>query len=220
MTATPLVAAPAAGPVEQLGLSSEEAARRLLRFGPNALQTAPTGLVAREALGALANPLMLVLLVSSGVAASVGELVDAIIIVLMVLLSVALNVVQSSRSRTAAERLRHSVAPTATVIRDGVWRELPRGELVPGDVVRLAAGDLVPGDATLLESRDLHVQEAALTGESLPAEKESAPPGQTALTTRNRVFLGTSVVSGSASAIITATGRLTSFGEIAARLRE
>ena len=220
MTAAPLVAPTAASPTEHGGLSSEEAARRLLRFGPNALQTAPTGVVAREALGALVNPLMLVLLVSSGVAATVGELVDAAIIVVMVLLSVALNVVQSSRSRTAAERLRHSVAPTATVIRDGVWRELPRGDLVPGDVVRLAAGDLVPGDATLIESRDLHVQEAALTGESLPAEKESAPPGQKELTARNRVFLGTSVVTGAATAIITATGRLTSFGEIATRLRE
>ena len=220
MTATPFVAHPALSSSEQLGLSSEEAARRFTRFGPNALQTAPTGVVAREVLAALGNPLMLVLLVSSGVAAGVGELVDATIIVVMVLLSVALNVVQSSRSRSAAERLRHSVAPTATVIRDGTWRELPRGELVPGDVVRLAAGDLVPGDATLLESRDLHVQEAALTGESLPAEKESASPGQTELTARNRVFLGTSVVTGAATAIITATGQRTTFGEIAARLRE
>ena len=220
MTATPIVAQPAASSAASLGLSSEEAARRLARYGPNALQTAPAGLVAREALGALANPLMLVLLASSGVAASVGELVDATIIVVMVLLSVALNVVQSSRSRSAAERLRRSVAPTATVIRDGLWRERPRGDLVPGDVVRLAAGDLVPGDATLLESRDLHVQEAALTGESLPAEKESASAGQTELTTRNRVFLGTSVVTGAATAIVTATGRQTSFGEIAERLRE
>ena len=220
ITAAPIVTDPATSPAAQLGLRSDEAARRLMRFGANALQTAPSALVAREALGALINPLMLVLLVSSGVAASVGELVDATIIVVMVLLSVALNVVQSSRSRSAAERLRHSVAPTATVIRDGVWRELPRGDLVPGDVVRLAAGDLVPGDATLMESRDLHVQEAALTGESLPAEKESAPTGHAELTARNRVFLGTSVVTGAATAVITATGRHTSFGEIAERLRE
>ena len=205
---------------ESLGLTSEEASRRLARYGPNVLQTAPARSIVRDALGALANPLMLVLLASSGVAAGVGEVVDATIIVVMVLFSVALNAIQSSRSRSAAERLRLSIAPTATVVRDGVWRELPRGELVPGDVVRLSAGDLVPGDGTLLESRDLHVQEAALTGESLPAEKEYAPRDQHELTTRNRVFLGTSVVTGTGMAVITATGRLTSFGGIAARLRE
>jgi len=205
---------------EPLGLTSAEASRRLARYGPNALQTTPARSVVRDALGALANPLMLVLLASSGVAAGVGEVVDATIIVVMVLFSVALNAIQSSRSRSAAERLRLSIAPTATVVRDSAWRELPRGELVPGDVVRLSAGDLVPGDGTLLESRDLHVQEAALTGESLPAEKESAPRDQRELTTRNRVFLGTSVVTGTGMALITATGRLTSFGEIAARLSE
>jgi Mg2+-importing ATPase len=116
--------------------------------------------------------------------------------------------------------LRLSIAPTATVIRDGAWRELPRAELVPGDVVRLSAGDLVPGDGTLLESRDMHIQEAALTGESLPAEKESALRDRTDVTPRNRVFLGTSVVTGTGTAVITATGCLTTFGEIAARLRE
>ncbi|HEY7236038.1 MAG TPA: HAD-IC family P-type ATPase, partial [Gemmatimonadaceae bacterium] len=220
MTATPLLSAAGASLDGQRGLSSEEAARRFARFGPNSLLTTPSRSVTREVLGAFANPLMLVLLVSSGVAAGVGELVDATIIVVMVLLSVALNVVQSTRSRRAAERLGQSVAPTATVMRDGSWHELARRELVPGDVVRLGAGDLVPADGTLIDSRDLHVQEAALTGESFPAEKESVPDGVADTGSHNRVFLGTSVVTGTGVAVITATGCLTSYGEIAARLRE
>lgn len=139
----------------------------------------------------------------------------------MVLLSVALNFIQTYRSQRAVDRIRKEVAPTATVLRDGSWIDIPRREVVPGDVIKLAAGDLVPADADLLESRDLHVQQAALTGESLPVEKtavdfqldSSKEPGDT-----HRVFLGTSVVSGTAKAVVTATGKNTAFGDIAARL--
>jgi magnesium-transporting ATPase (P-type) len=85
-----------------------------------------------------------------------------------------LNFMQTARSQQAADRLRARVAPTATVLRDGQWRELPRRELVPGDFIRLAAGDLIPADAQLVEAHDLHVQQAALTGESLPVEAAMA----------------------------------------------
>jgi len=172
---------------------------------------------------------MLILLAASGLAASVGERTDATIIALTVLLGAALDAFQTSRSSAAVERLRCSVSPTATVQRDGRWAEIRRRDLVPGDLIRLSAGDVVPADALLIAGRDLHVQQAALTGESLPAEKEptSTPPrGDTPLTPsttpedRNAVFLGTSVVSGYGLAIVTATGRRTSFGEIAARLRD
>jgi len=172
---------------------------------------------------------MLILLAASGLAASVGERTDATIIALTVLLGAALDAFQTSRSSAAVERLRGSVSPTATVQRDGRWAEIRRRDLVPGDLIRLSAGDVVPADALLIAGRDLHVQQAALTGESLPAEKEptSTPPrGDTPLTPsttpedRNAVFLGTSVVSGYGLAIVTATGRRTSFGEIAARLRD
>src|SRR5581483_5620879 len=134
---------------------------------------------------------------------------------------VVLNFVQSYRSRRAAERLRDTVVPTATVRRDGQWREIPRRELVPGDIIRLGAGDRIPADARLLETRDLHVQQAALTGESLPVEKDAAepPPGAgRGAEARNLVFLGTSVVSGTASAVVIATGPATAFGDIAAQL--
>lgn len=150
-----------------------------------------------------------------------GDPYSAGIIVSIVLVSVVINFAQSYRSECAVERLREGVAVTATALRDGAWIEVPRREIVPGDVVRLGAGDLVPADARLLEARDLHVQQAALTGESMPVEKEaggasseSARPADA----NNRVFLGTSVVSGMATALVTATGPATAFGDIAARL--
>ncbi len=149
------------------GLNSAEAARRLAQFGPNdpAPKKQRSHLV--ELLLQFANPLVAILLFASIVSAFVGELVNASIIVIIVSLSVALNFVQTFRSQRAASRLRASVAPTATALRDGVFAEVLRACIVPGDVIRLAAGDLVPADARLLETRDLHVQESALTGESI-----------------------------------------------------
>jgi Mg2+-importing ATPase len=139
----------------------------------------------------------------------------------MVLLSVLLNFLQTYRSQRAAERLRDTVAPTASVLRDGAWCEIARHDLVPGDIIRLSAGDQVPADARLLETRDLHLQQAALTGESMPVEKDAnelpTAPRQLA-EARNMVFLGTSVVSGTALALVVATGPATAFGDIAARL--
>jgi Mg2+-importing ATPase len=164
-----------------------------------------------------ANPLVIILLIASLVSATIGEVVNASIIIVIVLLSSALNFTQTARSHRTAERLRKEVAPVATVLRDGEWRVIPRREVVPGDLIQLAAGDLIPADARLVESRDLHVQQAALTGESLPVEKEAnsrsqTAPDQSATATtsspesRDRVFLGTSVVSGAATAQVVATG--------------
>jgi Mg2+-importing ATPase len=145
--------------------------------------------------------------------------VDAGIIVAIVLMSVTLDFVQTYRSHRAIERLRDRVAPTATVLRDGKWQEIARRDVVPGDVIRLSAGDLVPADARLLTARDLYVQQAALTGESLPTEKEATEEeASTQADARNMVFLGTSIVSGTATAVVITTGARTAFGDIAARL--
>jgi Mg2+-importing ATPase len=135
---------------------------------------------------------------------------------------VTLNYVLSYRSRRAAERLREEIAPTASVLRDGTWREVLRRTLVPGDVIRLAAGDRVPADARLLEARELHVQQSALTGESVSTEKDACevPRGQVGADAKHLVFLGTSVIAGTATAIVIATGRDTAFGDVAARLSE
>lgn len=137
----------------------------------------------------------------------------------MVLFSVTLNFIQTYRSQKAVDSIRKEVAPTASVLRDGKRIEIPRREIVPGDMIRLAAGDLVPADAELLQTRDLHVQQAALTGESLPVEKSaSSDYSSDSRKDLHTVFLGTSVVSGTATAVVTATGRNTVFGDIATRL--
>jgi Mg2+-importing ATPase len=212
------------------GLTSDEAERRLDRYGFNEpMPIRRMGAVIQLAI-LLVNPLCLILLMASLVSALLGESFSAAIIVTMVLLNVVLNFLQTYRSQRAADRLREQVAPTATVRRDGSWLEKPRRELVPGDLIRLVAGDLVPADALLLQARDLHVQQAALTGESLPAEKEAGGPlpvlslqgegvgTKPSPTARNLVFQGTSVVSGTGTAVVVATGRATAFGDIAVRL--
>ena len=201
------------------GLTSDEAERRLADVGPNDPLAVARESALREFAEPFANPLIITLLLASGISAYVGEVTSAAIIVLMVLLSVGLHLTQTYRSRRAVDRLRVSVAPTATVERDGAWGELPRRLLVPGDVIRLTAGDLVPADARLVEAKDLHVHQAALTGEALPVEKSAVPAaGDTGADDAHLVFLGTSIVTGTARAVITATGRATKYGDIAAHL--
>jgi Mg2+-importing ATPase len=202
------------------GLSSAEAASRRLRYGANEPRDAARKGILLTLAGLFANPLVVILLLAALVSGFLGDRVGATIIVAIVTLSIMLNFVLSFRSERAAARLREEVAPMATVCRDGRWTDLPRRELVPGDIIRLSAGDRVPADARLIEARDLHVQQAALTGESVPAEKEAAEHG------RNErgpeapplVFLGTSVVSGHATALVVATGRATAFGDVAEML--
>ncbi len=182
----------------------------------------------REFARALASPLLIILVAASLVAASVGERTDATIIILTVLIGAALDAFQTARSSAAVERLRRTVVPTATVRRGDAWVEVSRRELGVGDVIRLVAGDLVPADAQLLTSTDLHVQQAALTGESLATEKAAATPPASAAPgeplrdplQRDAVFLGTSIVSGVATAVVRAVGDATAFGQIAARLAE
>jgi Mg2+-importing ATPase len=130
------------------------------------------------------------------------------------------NFWQTYRSQLAANRLRASVAPTATVLRESRWQEVPLRAVVPGDLIRLSAGDLVPADSRLVEARDLSVQQAALTGESLPADKHVGQPGAilTGADDPAFVFLGTSVVSGTGIALALATGPRTVFGDIAKRV--
>src|SRR5579864_4703958 len=202
------------------GLTTAEAEQRLRQFGPNDPLPSRRRSGAWDLVLLFVNPLVIILLIAGLVSALLGELLNAIIIIVMVLLGIAINFVQTYRSQRAVEGLREQVAPTATVLRDGQWREIHRHDVVPGDVVRLSAGDLVPADARLIESRDLYVQQAALTGESMPAEKhaQASGPDVTGPDAPNLVFLGTSVVSGTATALILATGSRTAFGDIADRL--
>ena len=199
-------------PPRLTGLSSTDAARRLAQFGPNEPVAVEHWSAVRQLARQFANPLVAILIVAAGISASFGQASDAAIIIAIVLLGIGVGFWQTYRSQAAARRLRRLVMPTATVCRDGAWQERPMREIVPDDLVRLSAGDLVPADARLIEARDLSVQQSMLTGESIPTDKSSAPvagappngPDAPSL-----VFLGTSVVSGTGVAVVTATGSRT-----------
>jgi Mg2+-importing ATPase len=207
--------------IRSQGLSSEEAAARLTQYGPNDPTPVQRGASVRELLVLFLNPLVIILLVASLASFILGDATDSVIILVLVFLGVSINFFQTYRSQKAIDRLRETVTPTATVLRDGTWQEIGRQEIVPGDLVRISAGDLIPADGRLLEARDLYVQQAALTGESLPVEKDTqggrvkanSGPDDPSL-----LFLGTSVVSGTGTAVILKTGPQTAFGAIASRL--
>ena len=202
------------------GLSSAEAEASLARTGPNEFARKSWLENAFELVRSAANPLVLILLTAAGAAAVLGEVADALIIGAIVLLSAGLNLWQTTHSDRAVRALQQPIAPTATVRRDGAWVELPRRQIAVGDVIRLSAGDLVPADARVLSSADLHLQQAALTGESLPAEKlpSKGPPDLSGPESPDLVFLGTSVVSGVGTAKVFATGGATEFGDVVQRL--
>ncbi len=223
LVATDIAKGSTGPPLPDLGLSQREAEARLREVGPNDPSPRKRAALLVELLALFLNPLVIILLIAVLISMAVGQVTDAAIIFVIAMLSVAINFVQTYRSERAVRNLREHVSLTATVLRDGVWQELGRELLVPGDVVRLSAGDLVPADGLLIESRDLYVQQAALTGESMPVEKNIALEVYTAKPSPelpNWVFLGTSVVSGTATVRVTATGSRTSFGFIGAKLRE
>ena len=208
-------------PTTPQGLSSQEAAARLSQYGPNDQTPTKRGTSVRELFVLFLNPLVIILLIASLASFLLGDATDSAIILVLVLLGVSINFAQTYRSQKAIDRLRENVTPTATVLRDGVWQEIKRREVVPGDLVRVGAGDLIPADGKLIEAKDLYVQQAALTGESLPVEKVAQSPGidvSDGPDAPNLVFLGTSVVSGTGTATIMTTGSQTIFGAIAARL--
>ncbi len=205
------------------GLSEAEAARRLARDGPNAVARAEGFVRLRLLARACINPLVVLLALLMILEITTGDVRAATVMGLMIVLGVSLRFIQEARATDAAAKLRAMIRVTATVVRDGKPREVPLGELVAGDVVALAAGDIIPADVRLLSCRDLHVAQSALTGESLPVEKalERDPgPEQQPLDARNLCFLGTSVESGTARALVVATGPRTYLGTMAGTLAQ
>ncbi|HEY3476769.1 MAG TPA: HAD-IC family P-type ATPase, partial [Anaerolineales bacterium] len=150
------------------GLNREVAAQRLAQYGPNELQAArhisPWEILIEQ----FKNVLIIILLIGTALSAFLGEGVDAIAIAVIILFAVGLGFVQEYRAERAIEALREMAAPTAAVVRNGEEEEIPAREVVPGDVMILRAGDKIPADARLIESINLQVEEAALTGESVP----------------------------------------------------
>ncbi len=204
------------------GLAEAEVERRVARYGPNELQAAgrvsPWAILFQQ----FKNVLIIILLIATAISAVLGEGVETIAIAVIVLFAVVLGFIQEYRAERAIEALRQMAAPTVTVIRDGQEIEIPARELVPGDVILLHAGDKVAADARLLESINLHVDEAALTGESVPVTKATkALRGEDmALGDRNNmVFGGTIATYGRGRAVVVGTGMRTQFGRIAQMLQ-
>lgn len=203
------------------GLTSDEAKRRLRLYGPNSLIKESRFAVLFSFIRYFANPLVLILLVASGISWGLGDPVGGGIIISIVVLSVLLNFFMEFQARHAVESIRKQVATTAAVVRDGLEFELPVADLVPGDIVKLRAGDLVPADCRLLDAKDLHVRESALTGESLPVDKSAADLTEArhgVADATNSVFLGSAVQTGIGTAVIARTGGKTQFGQIARHL--
>src|SRR5215469_9929542 len=200
------------------GLSEDEAAARLEEYGPNEVgHEEKEGWLHRLYVSAR-NPLVVLLTVLAILSYSTGDFAAGTIMMLMVALGMSLRFVQETKADNAAAKLKAMITVTATVERNGQVREIPLRDLVPGDIVKLCAGDMIPGDIRLFSAKDLHVIQATLTGESLPVEKSDAPDQReniSSIERTNLCFLGTSVESGSATAVIVATGRGTYFGRVA-----
>jgi Mg2+-importing ATPase len=203
------------------GLTEETAAERLVEHGPNeVVGEKHHGWIERLYVSAR-NPLVILLTVLAILSYATGDFRAGTVMLLMVFLGLSLRFVQESRADDAAAKLKAMISVTATVVRAGQARELPLRELVPGDLVKLSAGDMIPGDVRLLTAKDLFVIQATLTGESMPVEKtdaRDAREGVSPIERTNFCFLGTSVESGSATAIIVATGSNTYFGKVARSL--
>lgn len=203
------------------GLSTDDATARLQLVGLNNATAVRSDPVWQQILRRFGNPLVLILLVASGLSAATGDVASFVIVLAIVLLSVALDFVQERRAHNTIEALRKSVAARSDVIRDGKTTQLLSESLVPGDVVLIAAGDLVPADARLISGHDLYVNQALLTGEPYPVEKQpidlEQPVGDLADAT-NAVFAGTSVISGNARILISRTGKASTLGALAASL--
>ena len=199
------------------GLSAAEAAQRLRRLGKNVLKVEKKETALRLFVRQFTSPIVLILLVATGISAVVRDWTDASIILAIVLGSALLSFFQERGAHSAVEKLRSQVTIKAAVLRDGKEVSIPASEVVVGDVVQLSAGSLVPADGVLLEAKDLHVSQSVLTGEAFPVEKEpGVAPTESSLAERtNCVFMGTSVRSGTGRFVVTETGQATAFGQIA-----
>lgn len=211
------------------GLTESEVAEKLARYGANQIPAQKPAPWWVHLWICYRNPFNLLLTVLGVISYATEDLFAAAVIALMVAISTLLNFVQEARSTKAADALKAMVSNTATVLRvvneqrESRWCELPIDQLVPGDIVKLSAGDMIPADLRILKARDLFVAQASLTGESLPVEKVAhsrEPQQHNPLECDTLCFMGTNVVSGSAQAMVIATGGQTWFGQLAGRVGE
>ena len=210
------------------GLSSAEAKKRLAQFGANKLAEKKKKSTLRRFFEQFKDVMIIILMLAAAVSFVVAcvegdpmEFIEPALIIFIVILNAVLGLVQENKAEKALEALQNMSAPHARAIRDGHERMISAQDVVPGDIIKLEAGDFVPADARLLESANLKCEESALTGESVPAEKdadaqvaEDAPLGDR----DNMIFSGCSVTSGTALAVVTGTGMQTQMGRIAGLL--
>ncbi|MBS7632596.1 HAD-IC family P-type ATPase, partial [Candidatus Bathyarchaeota archaeon] len=201
----------------ETGLSQEEAKKRLLQYGPNELQKGKGKSRIRMFLEQFTDILIIILLAATAFSVLIGEVIDAVAIMAIVLATATLGFVEEYRSEKAVEALKKMTAPTATVLRDGKEVRIAASEIVPGDIILLYTGDKVPADARIIEAINLKLDEAPLTGESAPVNKNVEPCKAEAPVNdrRNMAFTGTVVVYGRGKAVATSTGMNTEFGKIA-----
>ncbi|HEI8867782.1 TPA: magnesium-translocating P-type ATPase [Serratia odorifera] len=208
------------------GITDRQAQIQRDRVGENIIDDRQQESAWRHLWHCYRNPFNLLLTALGMISYATEDLTGALVIALMVLVSTLLNFIQEARSNRAADALKAMVSTTATVIRSDALtgksehRELPIAQLVPGDIIKLAAGDMIPADLRLLSAKDLFISQAALTGESLPVEKVADPHrlAQDPLECQNLCFMGTNVVSGTALAMVIGSGGDTYFGQLAQRL--
>ncbi len=199
------------------GLTQAEATRRLARHGTNELAKEERASPITLFFSQFKNTLIIILLLATILSAFLGEIVDAVIISAIILFCAVLGFVQEYRAGRALDALKRMLAPTITVLRDGIEARIPSRELVPGDIMLLEAGDRIPADARLIEIHSLKCDEAPLTGESFAVEKsvQPLPPDVAVGDRRNVVFTGTTVTYGRGKAVVTGTAMNTEFGKIA-----
>jgi Mg2+-importing ATPase len=205
------------------GLTEAEATERLAAHGPNVVAKDARASLAKLLGHAVLNPLVVLLALLAVVSFATDDVRAGVVMATMIVLSVGLKLLQEAKADVAAAKLKAMISVTATVLRDGVSREVPVSQLAPGDVVKLAAGDMVPGDVRIVSAKDLFVVQGSLTGESLPVEKfdvEACAGTKPPLELADVAFLGTSVESGSATALVVATGRETYLGGMASTLAD
>ncbi|HET6425643.1 MAG TPA: HAD-IC family P-type ATPase, partial [Planctomycetaceae bacterium] len=204
------------------GLTAEQASERLATYGLNELTAHQKVSPWRILLEQFQNVLLLILIVATGISIATGHGMEAIVIGVIVIFAVALGFFQEYRAERAMEALQEMTAPNATVYRDGEETQIPARDVVPGDVIRLKAGDKVPADCRLIEVHNLQAEEAPLTGESVPTEKQTEPLQGADLTAGDRTniaFAGTTITYGRGEALVVATGMKTEFGKVAELLQ-
>jgi P-type Mg2+ transporter len=206
---------------ETKGLSENEAGQRLNQFGKNIIGTHKRRSELLELLSHFSSPLIIILLIASVVSFSVGEMINASIIVIMLLMGVVIDYWQEHDARNAAEKLKQTVKTKVTAIRDGIEKEIAPDELCAGDLLLLNAGRIVPADCRVLFAKDFFINQSSLTGESFPCEKysDAIPDASADLTSLDNIaFMGTSVATGTAKVLVVKTGGNTEFGKIAEKL--